>query len=164
MVEVEEVVTEQKENTKQVPVENGGSTDKYIWTQTAYDVSCIVDICKLANISSFAIKNIKVDLTNDDLKIFHLNKLLVEGKFQHPVKVETSTWYKEETKIILELDKYKIQEWWSCFFLGDIEIDSSKIVPATEYVGDLDQETRMTIDKMMYEQKMKEAAGFYDRK
>ena len=147
----------------QQPIENGGFTDRYVWSQTAYDLTFSVDLCKLLNnVTDFSKKDIKVDLTNNDVKIFHKNELVLNGSFLHPVKVETSTWYKEQNKIILELDKYKIQEWWKCFFVGDTEIDTSKIVPATEYIGDLDQETRATIDKMMYEQKIKEESGFYD--
>ena len=56
-------------------------------------------------------------------------------------------------------DKFKKHEWWECFLVGDDKIDTSKVVPATEYIGDLDQETRMTIDKMMFEQRMKEKAN-----
>jgi hypothetical protein len=146
----------------QTPVENGGSTDLYIWTQTAYDLTFTIDVCKLKNISSFKAKNIKVVFDVHFLKIFFDDGLLIQGDFLHAIKVETSTWYKNENQIVLEVDKFKKQEWWDCFFKGDKKIDASKITPATEYIGDLDQETRMTIDKMMKEQEAKEKAGFYD--
>jgi len=148
-------------NDLQIPVENGGSTDLYVWTQTAYDLSMIIDICKLKNINTFKAKNINVIFDVHVLKIYFDNDLLLQGDFLHPIKVENSTWYKSDNQIILEIDKFKKQEWWDCFFKGDKKIDSSKITPATENVGDLDQETRMTIDKMLKEQEAKEKAGFY---
>ena len=44
---------------------------------------------------------------------------------------------------------------------GEPKIDLSKIVTGKGSLDDLDQETRMTIDKMLYDQKKKEEQGFY---
>jgi hypothetical protein len=44
---------------------------------------------------------------------------------------------------------------------GDPEIDLSLVRPPNANISDLDQETRATINKMMFEQQEKEKNGFY---
>ena len=39
--------------------------------------------------------------------------------------------------------------WWKCVCVGDAEIDLSKVEPENSKLGDLDADTRGTVEKMM---------------
>lgn len=132
------------------PVDNGGQTDKYVWQQTAYDLTLLFPLNKNKT------KDIDLNFNREKLVLKIKGELIYEGTFSFPVKCESSTWYIYNDLIMIELDKFKKHEWWKSAFVGDDEIDTSKVVPATETFADLDSSTRATIDKMMFEQEMKE--------
>lgn len=138
------------------PIDNGGRTDKYIWQQTAYDITLIFPLHKNTR------KDVNLILTPQKLSLSIKNNLEYEGSFCFSVKCESSTWYIENDSIIIELDKFKKHEWWKSAFIGDDEIDTSKVTPATETFSDLDSSTKSTIDKMLYEQEMKERNKFHN--
>jgi len=105
-------------------------------------------------------KDIFVEIKTKRIIVKFEGDIYINGELQYDVKSETSTWYLEKNNnkntLIIEFDKLKKQEWWSYLIKGDKEIDMSLIRPAQEQVSDLDQETRYTIDKMLYDQKIKE--------
>ena len=164
MVEISEIIEEKtnefdKEDEvneeKQKPINNCGYSDKYSWSQTAYDLSVNVPIKK-----EIIKKDIFVEIKTKRIIVKFEGDIYINGELQYDVKSETSTWYLEKNNnkntLIIEFDKLKKQEWWSYLIKGDKEIDMSLIRPAQEQVSDLDQETRYTIDKMLYDQKIKE--------
>jgi hypothetical protein len=132
------------------PVDNGGKTDNYVWQQTAYDITLLFPLNKNKT------KDIDLKFTPEKFVLKMKGELIYEGTFCFAVKCESSTWYIENDSVVIELDKFKKHEWWKSAFLGDDEIDTAKVVPATETFADLDSSTRSTIDKMMFEQEMKE--------
>lgn len=132
------------------PVDNGGKTDNYVWQQTAYDITLLFPLNKNKT------KDIDLKFTPEKFVLKMKGELIYEGTFCFTVKCESSTWYIENDSVVIELDKFKKHEWWKSAFLGDDEIDTAKVVPATETFADLDSSTRSTIDKMMFEQEMKE--------
>lgn len=132
------------------PIDNGGKTDKYVWQQTAYDVTISFPLFENKK------RDLDVKWTPEKFTLKIKNEIVYENKFVHNIKCESSTWYIEDGNIVLELDKFKKHEWWKSAFVGDEEIDTAKVTPAAETFSDLDSSTRSTIDKMLYEQRMKE--------
>ena len=96
-----------------------------------------------------------LDWTTQRMKLIVKSEILFEGTFTETIKCESSTWYIEDDKIVVELDKFKKHSWWKSAFQGDDEIDTSKVTPASESFSDLDSSTKSTIDKMLFEQEMK---------
>jgi len=137
------------------PINNGGKTDLYEWAQTAYDLTITFPISE-----KISRKDVSLTLTPLKFKLKHLNHDIFEGEFPFSIKVESSVWFIEDNSIIIEVDKYKKHEWWKTAFVGQEEIDTSKVTPATETYSDLDSSTRSTIDKMLYEQELKERSKF----
>lgn len=138
------------------PINNGSILDKYSWTQTAYDLTVMVPL------NFVQIKDICIEITNRQILIFVKGEnVLPYSELTFDIKVDRSYWYKDENTLIIELEKYKKHEWWKSVFVGEKEIDASKVVPPTESIGDLDSETISTIDKMIYDQKKKADSGFY---
>lgn len=52
-------------------------------------------------------------------------------------------------EVVLSLQKENGMEWWKCVLVGDPEIDTTKVNPESSKLGDLDPETRQTVEKMM---------------
>ena len=147
------------------PVNNGNVFDNYYWTQNHKDVSIHIPLQKHIRCKDIEIrfnpKNLYVKINDHDSPI-------IDGDLFSLVKSENCTWFIENScdvyQLIVELDKKKFDEWWKYAIKGEPEIDLSKIVTGQGSIDDLDQETRMTIDKMLHDQKIKEEQGFYDKK
>jgi len=159
----EEKKEEEKKDEKLEPIENGYEFDNYKWVQNAKDVTIFIPISR--------------DVKSRDIKVnFLTNKIHVSVKEQvffntskeltHEIKPDNCTWFidddeREKRLLIVELDKKKFDEWWVCVNKGDPEIDASKIRPPNAQISDLDSSTRATIDKMMYDEDVKQKNGFY---
>ena len=63
---------------------------------------------------------------------------------------------KNSKTITLTLVKKNQMGWWSCVLKGDPEIDTSKVEPENSKLGDLDADTRATVEKMMFDQRQKQ--------
>ena len=102
-------------------------------------------LCAIAHISHQKFNEI-FKPTDDDFDLsltFNGVELPIEGIFEEWV------------------EKKKFDEWWTCLLKGQPELDASKIAPPQGNISDLDDVTRATIDKMMYDQEIKEKNGFY---
>jgi hypothetical protein len=147
------------------PVNNGNVFDNYYWTQNHKDVSIHIPLQKNIRCKDIEVKFNPLHLY---VKIRDQDSPVINGNLFSKVKAENCTWIIENScdsyELIVELDKKKFDEWWKYAIEGEPQIDLSKIVTGQGSIDDLDQETRMTIDKMLYEQRIKEQQGFYDRK
>merc|ERR1712232_410869 len=82
--------------------------------------------------------------------------LILDGKFFSKVKPDDCMWTLIDNKIVqVTLEKFDGMKWWSSVLEGDAAIDTKKIVPENSKLSDLDGETRMTVEKMMYDQRQK---------
>ena len=155
---IEEPSEKKEEESKGLPPnkDNGYDFEHYKWTQAAKDVTLYFPIAE--NVKS---KNISVDLNPDKISVKTNGSVIFEGELFIIIKVENCTWYIEKRELIVELDKKKFDEWWDVVIKGEPKIDLSLVRPPNANISDLDQETRATINKMMFEQQEKEKQGFY---
>ncbi|KAH0793207.1 protein BOBBER 1 [Histomonas meleagridis] len=84
---------------------------------------------------------------------------IIDGDLSEEVKPGDSSWTIADVKDGREIQVLKRL---GCIggnvYVGDPEIDVSKIEPENSKLSDLDPETRQTVEKMMYDQRAK-AAG-----
>jgi hypothetical protein len=89
------------------------------------------------------------------------NKHTSQGELPHAIRVDDSTWTLAPTNagkdIEIHLDKQNQLEWWPHVITSAPKIDTSKIQPENSKLGDLDGETRGMVEKMMFDQRQKEA-------
>ena len=144
---------EEPEDKTPPPPGNGGTTDRYTWTQTLSEVSVAVGLPP-----GTKSKMLDVDLRNTRLKVAIKGAggpVLVEGEFHKRVIVDDSLWTVEDGELVITLQKDNKMEWWKCVLMGDPEINTQKVQPENSKLGDLDAETRQTVEKMMFDQRQK---------
>jgi hypothetical protein len=159
--EAEELPSEEHDEPKksEIPVGNGGRTDKYVWTQTLKDLTVTVQLP--ANTVG---RNLIVEIEPNSIKI--LNKLdksiALQGELYDGIESSTATWTLEQEKglqtktLTMYLPKVHKMAWWNCVIKGDPEINTQKIVPENSNLSDLDGDTRSTVEKMMFDQRQKQ--------
>ena len=133
------------------PPGNGGITDKYKWTQNLGDLCMTIPLPP-----GTKTKMLDVIFTNTKLKVAVKGQPpIVDGEFHKRVIVDDSFWTIEDGDFVLNLQKDNKMEWWKCAIAGDPEINTQKVQPENSKLGDLDAETRQTVEKMMYDQRQK---------
>ncbi|KAJ6161225.1 HSP20-like chaperone [Penicillium chermesinum] len=108
----------------------------YKWTQTIRDVDVTAPIP--ANIKG---RDMEVSLTKTKIRVaIKGQEPIIEGDLPHPIL---------SNKV----------EWWPHVVTSAPKIDVTKITPENSSLSDLDGETRAMVEKMMYDQRQKEAGG-----
>lgn len=151
----EETKKEEKEEKRGLPG-NGGTTDKYTWTQTLEEAHIYIPVAK-------EIKAKELNIKYDAFKVYVGLKgqtPIIDGEWPERIKSDESLWTLEEATggkfIHLALFKWQNQmHWWDCAVKGDPKIDTTKIDPEPSNLSDLDGETRQTVEKMMFDQRQK---------
>ncbi|KAF3631344.1 Nuclear migration protein nudC [Capsicum annuum] len=73
------------------------------------------------------------------------------------VKDDECYWSLEDQKeISILLTKQNKDDWWKSLFKVGPEIDTQKLEPEPSKLSDLDNETRATVGKMMFDQRQKQ--------
>eukprot|EP00933_Yihiella_yeosuensis_P053692 TRINITY_DN51967_c0_g1_i1.p1 TRINITY_DN51967_c0_g1~~TRINITY_DN51967_c0_g1_i1.p1 ORF type:complete len:334 (+),score=131.74 TRINITY_DN51967_c0_g1_i1:57-1058(+) len=143
---------EEKEDKTPPPPGNGGTTDKYRWTQTLDALEVYVNVPP-----GTKAKQVVCDIGGESLKVgIKGEPLIISGKLHAKVKPDDCMWTLVDNKIVqITFEKFDNMKWWNCVMVGDPGIDTKKIVPENSKLSDLDGETRMTVEKMMYDQRQK---------
>eukprot|EP00920_Eleutheroschizon_duboscqi_P025748 GHVT01063587.1.p1 GENE.GHVT01063587.1~~GHVT01063587.1.p1 ORF type:complete len:213 (+),score=33.25 GHVT01063587.1:34-672(+) len=130
-------------------------TFKYTWTQSLGSVEICIPVPPQSRSKDLVVKigtqSLKVALkATPEVPI-------IEGKLHGKVHLDESMWTLVDGKTIqINFEKLDNMHWWSGVVVGDPEIDTKKIVPENSKLGDLDAETRSTVEKMMYDQRQKQ--------
>jgi hypothetical protein len=137
---------------KLVPINNGGFTDKYYWTQSLEEVTVYVEVP-----TGTRGKDVVCDIHSQRMALAVGGKAWMQGNLDGTVSVDDSMWTLSAddacTVVIIHLEKRK-HTWWSCILEGDDEIDTSQ-VDSTRKVADYDESTQATIRKIMHDEKQK---------
>ncbi|XP_057798774.1 protein BOBBER 1-like [Salvia miltiorrhiza] len=132
---------------------NGLDMDTYSWGQSLQEVNIYVPVppgtksrlivCEIKK------KHLKVGLKGQPP--------VIDGELFNPVKVDDCFWSLEDQKTVsILLTKQDQMEWWKYVVKGEPEIDTQKVEPENSKLGDLDPETRSTVEKMMFDQRQKQ--------
>ncbi|KAG7545909.1 HSP20-like chaperone [Arabidopsis suecica] len=149
-----EKLKEEKESGPIVPNKgNGLDFEKYSWGQNLQEVTINIPVpegTKSRSVTCEIKKNrLKVGLKGQDL--------IIDGEFFNSVKPDDCFWNIEDQKMIsVLLTKQDQMEWWKYCVKGEPEIDTQKVEPETSKLGDLDPETRASVEKMMFDQRQKQ--------
>lgn len=108
---------------------------KYDWTQTKKSI--------IINFPEITTKP-TISFENDILTINNEQKTMKD-------EVKDFNWYIDD-HLIVEFEKIK-SEMWEELFVGE------KVEPENVYAEDMDDETKAMVEKMMYEQKIKQGNG-----
>ena len=107
-------------------------------------------------------KMLTVEILKKKLKVgVKGQEAIVDGELHAGVKMEECFWSVEDNPkagdrlVSITLQKINQMEWWKCVLVGDPEINTQKVQPENSKLSELDGETRMTVEKMMYDQRQK---------
>eukprot|EP01134_Creolimax_fragrantissima_P004933 CFRG4933T1 len=136
---------------------NGGSTDKYTWTQTLDDVEVRVPL-PVAPDTMVKGKEVVVSIQKKHIKVgLRGEPLYIDADLEADLKSEDCFWTIEDRSVVvLNLQKLKGMGWWSRVCTDEEEIDTKTVEPETSNLNDLDGSTRGMVEKMMYDQRQKE--------
>jgi hypothetical protein len=159
---------------KQVPIGNGGSTSRYVWTQTLEEIIVHIPIpegvrAKDLDVSigadSLSIHRTKKNVAEEDVDetVSEVNAenndnsydiLPLEGTLYARIRPSESTWTLEVSAggssnistWTLQLILEKVQKtWWETVISGDTPLIDATMVDSTRHIGTYDEETQAEI-------------------
>lgn len=129
----------------------GAVYENYSWAQTLTEATVTVPVPK-----GTKSKMLDVVISKNHLKVGLKGETpIVDGELNEAVKTEDCLWNLDDNAVEISLQKVNGMSWWSCVIKGDPEIDTRKVEPENSKLGDLDAETRQTVEKMMFDQRQK---------
>jgi HSP20 family molecular chaperone IbpA len=141
----------------QVPVGNGGSTERYIWTQTIDETSVLVavpvgskgkDLSVSLKPSSITVRMKKAVEGEDE------PRTLLEGDLAENIRIDESTWSLEGGVLLLTLDKLK-KTWWDTVLIGDEKIDTT-LFDSRRRIDEYDESTQGALRKILFDQRQEQ--------
>ncbi|CAN0299678.1 unnamed protein product [Ectocarpus sp. 6 AP-2014] len=160
---------------KQVPIGNGGVTDRYYWTQTvneatvyvdvppgtrSKDVSCVIQPRWLklkvrgAGAAGGAGAAAAAAAAAAGAAAAGAEDVVFDGELPSAVSREDSMWSLNDGKTVVISFEKTTKSWWKSVVEGDPEIDTSK-VDSTTKISEYDGETQGAIRKIMFDQRQK---------
>jgi hypothetical protein len=135
----------------QIPVGNGGSTERYTWTQTIDECSVLVGVGDLKG------KELDVSIKPTSIVVRSKNpgpdgnvKVFLEGELTEKIDPSESTWTLEGGVLVLVLYK-SVKTFWETILKGDPKIDTSE-VDSRRHIDEYDDTTQAQIRKIIFDQ------------
>ena len=150
------------EDGKQIPIGNGGSTSRYVWTQTLEEATVHIPLPE-----GIRAKDLDVRIGATTLSIRQKGTpspgsaqlAPLEGTLFAKIKPSESTWTLESTThnsqemTTLQLILDKVQKtWWATVISGDTPLIDTTLVDSTRHIGTYDDETQGQIRRIMFDQ------------
>lgn len=140
------------------PPGNGGVMGWGVWTQQLADLELKVPMPSTTKSRDLVVKFTKGHITIG----VKGQPPILDGDLHKKVIVDDCFWTLEDApgadggkEVVVALQKEDKQSWWKCVVVGDPEINTQKVQPENSKLSDLDGETRMTVEKMMFDQRQK---------
>lgn len=129
----------------QVPIGNGGTTDKYTWTQSVDECTVLIPLKP-----GTRAKDLQVEIETKYVHIQHNNMEVLKGSWTHDIVTDESTWTIESDVLQLILQK-RAKLFWDAILEGDDRIDID-LVDSTRHVSSYDESTQAQIRKLIFDQ------------
>ncbi|CBN79652.1 conserved unknown protein [Ectocarpus siliculosus] len=161
---------------KQVPIGNGGVTDRYYWTQTvneatvyvdvppgtrSKDVSCVIQprwlklkVRGAGAAGGAGAAAAAAGAAAAGAAAAGAEDVVFDGELPSAVSREDSMWSLNDGKTVVISFEKTTKSWWKSVVEGDPEIDTSK-VDSTTKISEYDGETQGAIRKIMFDQRQK---------
>ncbi|CAM9401481.1 unnamed protein product [Ectocarpus sp. 4 AP-2014] len=149
---------------KQVPIGNGGVTDRYYWTQTVNEATVYVDVplgTRSKDVSCviqprwLTLKVRGAGAAGEaGAAAAGAEDVVFDGELPSAVSREDSMWSLNDGKTVVISFEKTTKSWWKSVVEGDPEIDTSK-VDSTTKISEYDGETQGAIRKIMFDQRQK---------
>ncbi|KAL7453153.1 hypothetical protein ACHAWC_004830 [Mediolabrus comicus] len=141
---------------KQMPIGNGGSTSRYVWTQTLEEVTVYIP---LPNGTRAKDLNVKIDANSLSVKKKdgdHASLAPLEGMFFARIRPDECTWTIESSESIttLQLTLDKVQKtWWEIVLSGDKPLIDATMVDSSRHIDTYDEKTQAQIRRIIFDQR-----------
>lgn len=135
---------------------NGGNTERYSWRQTLSEVT--IDFPLPEGVKK---KDVEVGVVQGGrLRVcVKGSPPLLDATLPKRIKPDTLDWMIDSDSkgktLSVVFNKEGAMEWWASVGEGEPCIDIQKVEPENSKLGDLDGETRKTVEKMMFDQAQK---------
>mmetsp|Transcript_5708 Transcript_5708/g.8536 ORF Transcript_5708/g.8536 Transcript_5708/m.8536 type:complete len:364 (+) Transcript_5708:53-1144(+) len=144
---------------KQIPIGNGGSTSRYVWTQTLEEVTVHIPIPNGTRAKDL---NVKIDAHSLSVKRKdgdHASLPPLEGMFFARIRPDECTWTIESssesqsmTTLQLTLDKIQ-RTWWDIVISGDNPLIDTTMVDSSRHIETYDEKTQAQIRRIIHDQR-----------
>lgn len=147
---------------KQIPIGNGGSTCRYVWTQTLEEVTVHLPLPEGLRAKDLDVKigANKLSILQKDGNASQSAFASFEGTLFAKIRPSESTWTLETTThssqkmTTLQLILDKIQKtWWATVVSGDTPLIDTTMVDSTRHIGTYDEQTQAQIRRILFDQR-----------